>query len=64
MILRTFNHDEDLPDLLDRMMDNGIVVEPWAQVSLTEPGRVRLDRCVVVTDTYYDESSDDFPIAA
>ena len=47
MHLKRFNEDESQSEILDRICDKGIVVEPWALVALADPGRVRLDTCEV-----------------
>ena len=45
MMVRGFNWDESQTDLLDRICDKGIVIAPWAMVSMMDPDRVRVDGC-------------------
>ena len=67
---RAFNSDESQTDLLDRICDKGIVIAPWARVSMMEPGRVRVDHCQVTKmstlggsyeNTAYDAGEEDQP---
>lgn len=47
MSVRAFNTDESQTDLLDRICDKGIVIAPWARVSMMEPDRVRVEHCEI-----------------
>lgn len=65
MFVRSFNSDESQTDLLDRICDKGIVIAPWARVSMMEADRVLVHRCQVTSlSTFRDNDDDDSPLAA
>lgn len=63
MMVRGFNWDESQTDLLDRICDKGIVIAPWAMVSMMDPDRVRVDGCQATSvGTFHEEEKTLLPV--
>jgi hypothetical protein len=54
MDIEEVRDDSSLIDILDRVLDKGIVVDAWIRISLLDIDLITIDACVVVAsiDTY------------